>query len=141
MKYFIAVCLLFSMGHLTSAPTEDLSRLSASICDFIKADDRTSLRKKLKTANLKLRQVYPGLVCQPEGAFPGGSLLRTAAYYGAVDVSSFILRQIAPNEVALQEHDGLTTIAWAEKAVATGAVAHLEKGRAILAEMQSRLAE
>jgi hypothetical protein len=141
MKNILVISFLALIGKFSYADINDINRLSSAICDYVKADDRTSIRKKLKTANLKLRQVYSALVCQPEGQFPGGSLLRTATYFGAVDVSNFIIRQVSPDEVAFKEHDGITTLEWAKQAINSGSLSDIEKGKIIVSEMENRITE
>ncbi len=140
MKKLITLCALALTLNVSYGSTDDIARLSSAMCDYVKSDDRTSIRKKLKTVNLKLRQIYPGLVCQPEGNFPGGTLLRTAAYYGSVEVSNFIIRQISSEDLAIKEHDGVSTLDWAKQAVSSGAVTNVENGKAIIAEMEGRIA-
>lgn len=140
MKKLITLCAIALTMNFSFANTDDIARLSSAMCDYVKNDDRTSIRKKLKTVNLKLRQIYPGLVCQPDGDFPGGTLLRTAAYYGSVEVSSFIIRQISTDDLALKEHDGVTTIDWAKQAVSSGAVTNVENSKVIVAEIEERIA-
>ncbi|WMS88004.1 DUF3718 domain-containing protein [Pleionea litopenaei] len=138
MKQLIAIALF---AAAFSVQADDFARLSESLCEYVKNDDRTSIRKKLKTVNLELRNTYTGFVCQPEGNFNGGSLLKTAAYYGSAEVSSFIIRKISKEDLAYTEHDGVTTSDWIKEASNSGNVKDVNKTKSIAAEVEERLGE
>ncbi|NVJ51428.1 MAG: DUF3718 domain-containing protein [Gammaproteobacteria bacterium] len=139
MKYLTLIALSFVA--LSSQADVDLSRLSESLCEYVKNDDRTSIRKKLKTANLELRSTYTGFACQPDGDFNGGSLMKAAAYYGAAEVSTFIIRKISKEDLAFMEHDGKTTKDWIQEATNNGKVVDVTKAKTIAAEVEQRIAE
>ncbi|PWK49196.1 DUF3718 domain-containing protein [Pleionea mediterranea] len=140
MKYILVLLLITSTG-LAHSSMDEINRLSSALCEYIKNDDRTSIRKKLRSANLDLRKTYTGFVCQPEGDFKGGSLLRTATYFGASQVSTFLIRKMERSDIAFKEHDGKTTVEWAKEAVESGAVKNADKAKSIYAEMESRSAD
>ena len=133
-----ATCLLFVQP--ASATLGDVDRLMVSICDLVKNNNRSALRKKLKSANLKLRTSYNALVCQPEADFAGGSLLRAASFYGSTDISKFLVRKIKKEQLTAKEHDGKSIIEWSEKALSSGGVKDVAKTQAILADIKSKLA-
>lgn len=140
MKHLLIALFILSSG-LAHSSMDEINRLSSALCEYIKNDDRTSIRKKLRSANLDLRKTYTGFVCQPEGDFKGGSLLRTATYFGASHVSTFLIRKMERGDIAFTEHDGITTVEWAKQAVDSGAVKNAEVAKSIYAEMESRSAE
>ncbi|NQD37208.1 DUF3718 domain-containing protein [Permianibacter sp. IMCC34836] len=118
--------LLLALLPLLSAPAsnvqaadDDYARLAATLCDFARANDRTLFRKKIKDADLQLRRVYGGILCGKEGAFNGGSLLRTAIAFNATDVTDFILSQVGNAAVSAPEHDGKTILQWTEEQAAS----------------------
>ncbi len=138
MKWLIAAFV--ALGIQTSfASMETIERLSPSLCEYVKADDRSSIRKKLKTANLEIRDVYIGFACQPDGNFNGGSLLKAASYYGATEVSSFLIKKLKKEDLQYVEHDGKKTFDWVKEAVAGGKVLDQNKSQTIVAEFESNI--
>ncbi len=141
MFKFIASGLVIAVFCIPAHSNDTIERLSASICEYVKSDDRTSIRKKLRSASLNLRHTYPGFVCQPEGDFNGGSLLKTAAYYGASEVSSFFIRKVSKSDIDMTEHDGKTTLQWMKEALSSGKVKDVQKGQSIFGEAEGRLGD
>ncbi len=139
----IVFAALIAVSVSVSAPgfanVNDIERLNNALCDYVKSDDRTSMRKKLKAANLNLRNVYSGLVCQPSDGFSGGSLLRTASYFGATDVSSFLIKKISDDDANYKEFDGKTVLEWVKEAIQSGNVKSVEKAQVILNELQGKV--
>lgn len=125
----------------SSNASVDVTRLSEALCEYAKNDDRTSIRKKLRSAGLELRDVYTAFVCQPDGKFNGGTLLKTAAFYGAEDVSGFLIKKISKEDLAYKEHDGKTTAEWVKDAITSGNVNDVAKTKAISLEINGRLGE
>lgn len=120
--------LLLALLPLLSAPAsnvlaadDEYTRLAATLCDYAKANDRTLFRKKLKDADLQLRRIYGGVLCGKDGAFAGGTLLRTAIASNATDVADFILSQVGASATSSPEHDGKTIVQWTEEAAAADA--------------------
>ena len=120
--------LLLALLPLLSAPAstvlaadDEYIRLAATLCDYAKANDRTLFRKKLKDADLQLRRIYGGVLCAKDGAFSGGTLLRTAIANNATDVADFILSQVGNSAVSNPEHDGKTILQWTEEQAAADA--------------------
>ncbi|ATC93579.1 DUF3718 domain-containing protein [Pseudoalteromonas tunicata] len=70
----------------TSVRAED--ELVASICDYVAADDKNRLRKKLDDSRLKLRNVYDDILCG------GNTLLRHAMSNNASNAGEFIVKQL-----------------------------------------------
>lgn len=120
--------LLLALIPLLSTPVstvlaadDEYTRLAATLCDYAKANDRTLFRKKLKDADLQLRRIYGGVLCAKDGAFGGGTLLRTAIANNATDVADFILSQVGNSAVSSPEHDGKTILQWTEEQAAADA--------------------
>jgi len=94
---------------------DDLLRLAISLCDFAKADDRTSMRRKLKAAGMKLRAIYPAISCGSEG-----SLLRVATLNNALEAATFLASKAGKKNLTAAESDGKNILEWAEGLVAAG---------------------
>ncbi|MGL4713283.1 MAG: DUF3718 domain-containing protein [Shewanella sp.] len=106
----VALAALIGFSYITvSIPAvAGVDPIAASICDYVKANDKNRLRKKLKESRVKLRQVYSGIHCD------GASLLRTAYGVSANDVGEFVAKRLSATELSLTEADGMTIQAWAE---------------------------
>ncbi len=94
---------------LTYSPATqaNVDQLVASVCDYVAADDKNRLRKKLKDARVKLRAIYDGVRCD------GNSLLRTAMLSNAQDVGVYLAKQMPRESLAAAEGDGQTLLQWA----------------------------
>lgn len=104
----LALAVVMTASFLPTQAMANADPLVASICDYVKANDKNRLRKKLKESRVKLRNIYAGVSCD------GGSLLRTAMGAGANDVGEFIAKRLSANELGATEGDGMTIVAWAE---------------------------
>ncbi|CAM3216464.1 DUF3718 domain-containing protein [Shewanella violacea] len=82
-------------------------QLAANICNYVQADDKNRLRKKLKENRVKLRNIYSGVKCN------GDSLLRTAMNSGSEKVGTFIAKRLSVSELTATETDGKTILDWA----------------------------
>lgn len=94
----IAVAAL-SFSHSAKADAQ----LAASLCEYVAANDKKSLRKKLKSSRVKVRNIFDGVQCG------GINLLRHAIASNAVDTGEFIVKNLPKSTLA----DG-ADIAWAE---------------------------
>jgi hypothetical protein len=109
---------LFSLSMTTLPPAtqaNDLMRLAQNLCEAAKSDDRSGMRKKLKSAKIRLRNIYSGISCGPQG-----SLLRVATSSGSMQAATFIATKIGKSNLAAAEADGKTVLQWAEELVASG---------------------
>lgn len=138
MKHLIACALAAAVAMPASAFADDMARVIASVCDYTKANDRGNLRKKLDGAGLELRNVYGSISCPASGNFEGGSLLRLATAYGAVDAATFIATKVGKNTIAKPEQDGKTVIAWAEAKIASGDAGSKELMQPVLDMLKSK---
>lgn len=107
--------LILSVTPSTSHANDDLLRLAISLCDFAKADDRTSMRRKLKAAGMKLRAIYPAIRCGSTG-----SLLRVATENNAMEAAKFLASKVSDSAFTEPEEDGKNLVQWAEGLVAAG---------------------
>ena len=115
-KSAVAFTLAISAVSFSSVTqADDVERLVASLCEAAKADDRSGMRKKLKTARLRLRNIYSGINCGPDG-----SLLRVATSAGALEAATFIATKIGKETLSAAESDGKTIIQYTQDLVAAG---------------------
>lgn len=122
-KYFhnskvLAVGIVFSVS-LFAAPQQvqagDLQRLAENLCDYAKTNNRASMRKKLKSARMQLKLIYPGLICGK-----GGSLMRVAVANDSIDAAKYIVTKAGKSGLATAEKDGKTVLQYTEELVAAG---------------------
>lgn len=113
----LSISLFVFFGAATSQPANanDLQRLAENLCDYAKTDNRASMRKKLKSARMRLKAIYPGLIC---GA--GGSLMRVAVTNNAESAAKFIATKAGKKSLATPEKDGKTVLQYTEGLVAAG---------------------
>ena len=113
--FFIAalVAMLTIMPQKTKA--NDLQRLAENLCDYAKNNNRASMRKKLKSARMKLKAIYPGLICGT-----GGSLMRVAVSSDSIDAAKFIVTKAGKKSLGKPENDGKTVLQFTEGLVAAG---------------------
>lgn len=103
---------LFSLSIIsfpTVSQANDLDRLVLNLCEAAKADDRSGMRKKLKSAKIRLRNIYSDINCGPSG-----SLLRVATSSDSLQAATFIATKIGKKHLAAAESDGQTIIQWTE---------------------------
>lgn len=104
----IAALIAASSVSVSTSVMAESDQLVANICDYVKANDKNRLRKKLKENRVKLRNIYSGVSCD------GNSLLRTSLNAGSNDVGEFIAKRLAASELSTPEADGKTILDWAE---------------------------
>ncbi len=122
MKIIKVVFLTTFLMTLITAKVEaadEAQRLISSLCDYAKGDNRSSMRKKLKQAHLKLRRIYGGVKCGPKEGFSGGSLLRISTYFGAFASAKYITQLIGGKAVGKPEKDGQTILQWTQALAAS----------------------
>jgi len=121
MKYLlIAVFITLMAFSPPQAKAADLNAVISSLCDYAKNNNRSSMRKKLKQARLKLRKIYQGVQCGAGDGFEGGSLLRVSTYFGAFDSAKFIATKIGSKGVKNAENDGKNILSWTEALQSSG---------------------
>jgi len=111
----VAVMVFASSAMPSKVQANDLQRLAENLCDYAKNNNRASMRKKLKSARMRLKAIYPGLVCGS-----GGSLMRVAVTNDAPDAAKFIATKAGKKSLSAAEKDGITVLQFAEGLVAAG---------------------
>jgi len=119
-KFSVAIKLstlmtLSLFGASNIAKADDLQRLAVSLCKSAKTDKRAVMRKKLRTARMRLKDLYDGLRCGSQG-----SLLRVATNSNSLDAAKFITTKVGKKGLTFVEPDGLNIIQWTENLVAAG---------------------
>ena len=84
----------------------------ANICNIVKANDKSELRKKMKSVQndyrLRLGDYYGGITCG------GNSLIRTAILNEAVDTGTLLVKRLPKTKLKEPEKDGLELAKWIE---------------------------
>lgn len=81
------LCLSLAAGLMVVAPAAQAQeQLAASMCDYVKADDKNRFRKLLSDNRLRLRNIYDGVLCD------GLSLIRFAVKSNAAGAGEFIVK-------------------------------------------------
>ncbi|MGB3724958.1 MAG: DUF3718 domain-containing protein [Glaciecola sp.] len=82
----------------------------ANICNIVKSNDKSELRKKMKTvrSNFKLRlnDYYDGISCD------GNSLIKTALLNEAVDTGKLLVKKLPKSRLASPDTDGVVITTW-----------------------------
>ncbi|WP_269530985.1 DUF3718 domain-containing protein [Chitinimonas sp. BJYL2] len=102
------------------------------ICDYIKADDRTSLRNALDENDVDLRREYSDIKC---GKYP---LLRYAVVSGALEAASLIISKGGKKILSEKDADGLAALDYAKKHHDSADAASKPKVKAVLDLIQSK---
>jgi hypothetical protein len=89
---FVTVVLLANL--VVAKPVYAADALVVSICNFVAADDKNRLRKKLRSSKVKLRNIYDGVACN------GMSLLQFAMQKNAVEVGTYIVKRLPSGKLA-----------------------------------------
>lgn len=105
---------------LLSVPSQqvqanDVQRLAENLCQYAKVDNRSGMRKKLKSSGMRLKALYPGLICGK-----GGTLMRVAIANDAMSAAKFIASKAGKKSLAMVETDGNTILQYTENLVAGG---------------------
>ncbi len=117
---YSALCLSFVSGLFFSSPqVVAQEQLAASMCDYVKADDKNRFRKLLSDNRLRLRNIYDGVVCD------GMSLVRFAVKNNAAGAGEFIIKQLPAAQISASGD-----IAWAESNAAGSPLIAILKERA-----------
>jgi len=111
----ITLISLSILNFPVTTQADDLLRLATSLCESAKADDRSGMRKKLKSARIRLRQIYAGISCGPTG-----SLLRVATKSDSLNAATFIATKIGKKNLGSAGADGKTIVQWTEALVFEG---------------------
>ncbi|MFT5163592.1 MAG: hypothetical protein ACI9FJ_002188 [Alteromonadaceae bacterium] len=85
----VAVAMVvLAASFVVSKPAMANDALVVSICNYVAADDKNRLRKKLKSSKVKLRNIYDGVSCN------GLSLLQFSMSKKANNVGVYIVKRL-----------------------------------------------
>ncbi|MBW8192315.1 DUF3718 domain-containing protein [Neiella marina] len=121
----VSAVLSVSMISLPSANANSVEQALTSVCEYTAQNDKSRVRKALKNASLRLRDIYVGFECN------GLSLLRFAMSKNADDTGEFIAKKLSKKILSAPEKDGQTILDWAN--------ANGHGGSATVAAIQSRI--
>lgn len=121
IKVVLLATLLMTLILPKVEAASEAQRLISSLCDYAKGNNRSSMRKKLKQAHIKLRRIYGGVNCGAKEGFSGGSLLRISTYFGAFKSAKYITQLIGGKAVGKTEKDGQTILQWTQALAASDA--------------------
>lgn len=110
---------LSTVALMSSHSVQANDQLAASLCDYVAANDKSRIRKKLKETRVKLRNIYAGISCG------GNNLIRHAVISGADKTGEYIVKQLPKGELASGGD-----VAWAD--------ANGHSGSAVIAALKSR---
>jgi len=112
---FVAGLVSLTLAIPQHANANELQRLAENLCKYAKTDNRASMRKKLKGARIRLKDIYPGLTCGS-----AGSLMRVAVANDALNAAKFIARKAGKRGLSGVEKDGKTALQFTEGLVGAG---------------------
>lgn len=92
------------------------NRLGESLCEAAEKNDTRTIRKKLKTYDLRMRDLYNRVICGK-----AGSLLRVATRADSMKVAKFIIKKVKKKALLEPERDGKNILEWTENFVANDA--------------------
>lgn len=109
----VAVCLL----GMTFNAQANIQKTLTNICDIVKSDDKSALRKKMKIVHsnysMRIDEYYSGIKCS------GDSLIRTAMLNNSVEAGTLLIRKMPKGALRSAAKDGKTLPQWAaEKGLA-----------------------
>ena len=85
----LAGVVLIATSIVAPTTVQANEQLFISVCGYVKANDKSKLRKKLKEGRVSLRNIYSDLKCN------GQNLLQTAYASGANEVGTFIVKRVS----------------------------------------------
>lgn len=108
-KLFISsvclACLCFS--NIADASVEEAL---ANICAIVKADDKSELRKKIRSVrsdySIRLKDYYTGISCGSK------SLIRVAILNNAIEAGTLLVKNMPKKSLGEPEADGKTLLTW-----------------------------
>ncbi|GAB3031040.1 DUF3718 domain-containing protein [Bowmanella dokdonensis] len=106
--------LFGAVSAFTFAPASfaDINDALQNICTIVKNDDKSELRKKMRSVQddyrLRLGDYYSGISCG------GNSLIRYAMENGSVETGTYMIKKMGRSDLEAAEKDGMPLKAWAE---------------------------
>ncbi|WP_110013601.1 MULTISPECIES: DUF3718 domain-containing protein [Idiomarina] len=78
---------------VTFSKSAEANELALSLCTYVQGDDTMRMRKKLRDARVRVRDIYTGIQCN------GQSLLQFAMSNGSQDIGEFIVGRLSVDEL------------------------------------------
>ena len=91
-KLFALVATV-TVPMLVTAPAQANDQIAQSICSYIAANDKNSLRKTLSDSKIRIKNVYDGVSCD------GLPMVRFAIKHNAAETGEFIVKQLPSSQV------------------------------------------
>lgn len=89
----IALSAAIAASVLVMPSTANADQLAATLCEYVAANDKSRLRKQLKSNKIKLRNIYDGVICS------GNNLLRFSMIKNADKVGKFIVKKLPAKQL------------------------------------------
>jgi hypothetical protein len=90
--FALVAAVTVPMFAATQAQAND--QIAQSICSYIAANDKNSLRKTLSDSKIRIKNVYDGVSCD------GLPMVRFAIKHNAAEIGEFIVKQLPSSQVA-----------------------------------------
>ncbi len=128
LKLIFRCAMVSLLLTATFAANADVNRALTNMCDIVKANDKSQLRKKIHTVatyyRMRLNDYYDAVSCD------GQSLIRTAILVNALESGSLLIKKMPRGALAAPEADGKTLQAWvAEQGLDNSEIAMLLNDR------------
>lgn len=91
-KLLPLIAVIVTPLFASSASAND--QIAQSICSYIAANDKNSLRKTFSDSRIRIKNVYDGVTCD------GLPMIRFAIKNNAADAAEFIIKQLPGSQVA-----------------------------------------
>lgn len=104
LSLIVSTLMVIPVFSATAAINESALK---SVCSYVAQDDKSRLRKALKSSGLRLRKHYDKFGCN------GQSLLRFAMSSGANEAGEYLAKQLSKDQLDTAEADGQTILQWA----------------------------
>jgi hypothetical protein len=78
---------------VTFSKSAEANELALSLCTYVQGDDTMRMRKKLRDARVRVRDIYTGIQCN------GQSLLQFAMANGSQDIGESIVGRLSVDEL------------------------------------------
>ena len=92
LKLLPLIAVFATPFFATSASANE--QVAQSICSYIAANDKNSLRKTLSDSRIRIKNVYDGIQCD------GLPMIRFAIKHNAADAAEFIVKQLPGSQVS-----------------------------------------
>lgn len=109
-KFFCLSALASSLMFQSNFASASIEDALANICNIVIANDKSELRKKIKSVKndfrVRLDDYYEGITCG------GNSLIRTAILNDAIDAGELLVKRLPKTKLREPEKDGIALASW-----------------------------